>query len=62
MTTPKRKMMDRKHLPPLEVIREEKPEILDAYEAYLKEHHKRLRRLEREASGESVPGDYDEGY
>ena len=32
------------------------------YERYMKEHQTRLRRLEREAAGDFVPGDYDGGY
>lgn len=62
MTSPKKKMMERNGVPVIVRMMEEKPELVDKYEAYLKEHQKRLRRLEREARGESVPGDYDEGY
>ena len=32
------------------------------YNNYLREHAKELRRLEREANGDNVPGDYDGGY
>ena len=35
---------------------------LAKYHSYLKSHAARLRRLEREANGECVPGDYDGGY
>lgn len=37
-------------------------EGLKKYETYLRQHNARLRRLEREARGEQVPGDYDGGY
>lgn len=35
---------------------------LKKHSAYLREHNKELRRLEREARGEQVPGDYDGGH
>ncbi len=35
---------------------------LAKYQSYLKSHAARLRKLEREAAGEIVPGDYDGGY
>lgn len=34
---------------------------LRKYEEYLKEHKRELARLEREAKGIVVPGDYDRG-
>lgn len=33
-----------------------------AYDKYLRDHERRIRRLQREAKGEFVPGDYDNGY
>ena len=38
------------------------PKKAKAYDEYVKDHERRLRRLEREARGEVVPGDYDNGY
>lgn len=38
------------------------PEEKRRYRDYLKEHQRTLRRLEREARGEFVPGDYDASY
>lgn len=38
------------------------PEEKRKYKDYLKEHQKKLRRLQREANGEFVPGDYDASY
>jgi hypothetical protein len=38
------------------------PKKAKAYDEYVKDHERRLRRLEREARGEVVPGDYDMGY
>ncbi len=40
----------------------EDPKKSSKYESYLKEHQKRLRRLQREAAGVMTPGDYDGGY
>lgn len=42
---------------------ERNPSARKAYDRYLKDHARRLRQLEREAIGESIPGDernYDE--
>ena len=38
------------------------PKKAEAYDKYVREHERRLRRLQREARGEVVPGDYDNGY
>ncbi len=38
------------------------PKKAEAYDRYIRDHERRLRRLEREARGEIVPGDYDKGY
>lgn len=38
--------------------KEGRSEKLKEYDDYLKEHQKRLRRLEREQRGEPIPGDY----
>lgn len=37
-------------------------DVARKYDKWLKEHTKKLRRLEREALGEFVPGDYDASY
>jgi len=38
------------------------PQKAKAYDKYLRDHERRIRRLQREAKGEFVPGDYDNGY
>lgn len=39
-----------------------KKKELREYDAYVREHNRRLRQLEREARGIVVPGDHDGGY
>lgn len=39
-----------------------KKQELREYDAYVKEHSRRIRQLERELRGIQVPGDHDGGY
>lgn len=56
MTSPKKNLTERPKQ------RADKLLFNKEHEAYIKEHAKRLKRLEREQRGEWVPGDYDGGY
>ena len=38
------------------------PSKAAAYDKYIRQHERRIRRLERELRGDVVPGDFDGGY